>query len=404
VQPILSGPRGGLDPAAVRRLLQSHDGLEILYGADGWDADFNQVADLTQYMVPGSKITCNNTNAGSHRTCTINIESSCFAVWDFRSGFIRPWMMFQNPMTGYSAKFNLGVYTLPTPGNDLSTLPSIMTFQGYDLIYFLQQPVGDSYEVPANSDPALAAQAAISAAIPGAMVQVTPSSEQLPKQLTWPFDGNNNTTTWLDIVNKLLSTIGYRNVWVDWDGQFIIEPYIDPQTSDPEWSFDLTAENNIVSENRSQLQDLYSVPNWWRFVMANQTTAPVEGVTQYTYIDNSAINPGSTINRGRFFKVTKTVNVTSFTALLQYAQKVVTAALKPSEVFTVQMQPFPMFWHFDVVDYNDPNLAPVTLDGSTYRRACVITWDLPLDGMQDMNLTWQTVNDQMVDLETTVPT
>ncbi|MGE5612674.1 MAG: hypothetical protein ACM3UO_00165 [Bacillota bacterium] len=399
MQPLNEGIRGGLTKEQVRRLLQSTDDLEITYGADGLNRDLQFKADLTPYMSTGSSIT-SDTTAVIHRTCQFVIDSSCIDVWNYHSGFVRPWQRFTNPITGDSAQFNLGVFTLPTAPNDLSTLPSILTFTGYDLNYFLQQEIGESYEVPRGVDPVAAAAQAIALACPGAFVDWTPSNQTTPTTLTWPFNGSTSNTTWLQVITTLLHSVGYRAAWVDWNGTFRLEPYRDAQTVPAEWTFDLTSPINIIGEQRQQTQDLFSVPNWWRFVMANQTSTPVEGTSQYTYTDDSAQNPGSTRNRGRLVKYTESVNVTNFAALKAYALKKVTADLKPSETIVGTIQPFPLLWHFDVVEYNDPNLSNVTLNGATNRRMVVTKWTLPLDGQTDEQITMQTVTDQFIDIET----
>lgn len=401
MQPLLDGPRSGLTEKFVRDLLQSQSAIMFEYGAVGLDEDFNPVADLQSYMTPGSSITSDNL-AKIHRTCTILLDGDVVNTWDYLSGYIKPWMKMVDVATGESAQFNLGVYTLTTPAISLATNPSVLSFTGYDLIQLLDQPVGDSYEVPVGEDPVIAAATAITIAIPGASVNYTASEVSLDAPVTFPLDAGA-PTTWYEIITTLLDSVGYRQVWVDWEGVFRLEPFIDPQTESPEWVFNLTDDINIVAEDRAQDMDLFNVPNWFRFIKADLTAAAVEGDTMFTYEDTSAGNPSSTQNRGRLIRHIEQVTVTSYDALLEYAQKRINYLLESSEIFATHTQPFPLAWHLDILDYNDPNLGDIPPINQTQRRVVATGWTLPLDGLTDMDWTWQTITEQTVtDLLTSV--
>lgn len=401
MQPLLDGPRETLSERAVRGLLQSTSTIQITYGAVGLDGDFGEVADISEYVGAGSSITSNST-ATVHRTCSLNIDADVGATgWSYLSGFVRPHMTFTDVATGVSATFHLGVYTLTTPTRALGTSPATLTFQGYDLLYLLNQPVGDSYEVAAGSDPAQAAADAISLAIPEVEVIVTPSGSSLPTQLTWPFDPSQ-PTTYLSIISELLASIGYRQAWADWDGKFHIEPFLDLQDADYEWTFDTVAPDNIVADGRTQDIDIYNVPNWWRFVMTNLPDVPVEGVSQFTWEDSSPSNPGSTVNRGRTIRHIESVPAATYQDLVDYAQRSIVATLSPGESFSVQTQPFPLAWHFDLIQYLDPALdSALPTDPGGERKVVATGWQLPLDGQSDMTWTWQTVTDQSAALTIT---
>lgn len=406
MQPLLDGTRSGLTEAQVRGLLQSHSTIQIDYGAEALDADFTVVADISGYISGGSEIDSDAT-ATVHRTCVLNIDADVVDTgWSYLSGFVRPYQTITDVATGVTAKFYLGVYTLTTPTRTLGTTPATLQFQGYDLVYLLRQEVGDSYEVAAGTDPATAAADVIGLAIPEVSVTVTPSGSTLPSQLSWPFDASH-PTTFLDIIQVLLASIGYREVWVDWMGTFRIEPFIDLQQESFEWTFNTADDDNIVAENTTQDIDIYDVPNWWRFVMADLADTPVEGVSQFTWTDSSPLNPGSTVNRGRVIRHIETVSVATYDDLTTYGQRVIARTMSPGETFTAKTQPFPLAWHLDVIHFQSESLdtaLPLTPGGS--RRVVSTTWKLPLDGQSDMEWTWQTITDQTagLGLTTTVVT
>lgn len=387
-QPLLDGPRAGLTETFVRSLLQSHSAIRITYGADALGPDFGVKASVP--LSGGSIIS--NVTAKIQRTCTLNMDNDVVnSGWSYLSGFIRPYMTITEEATGDSATFHLGVYTLTTPSMNFNQ--SGLTFTGYDLNYFLTLNMGDSYEVAAGVDPAQAAADLIGLALPGAEVQVTPSGSTLPKQMSWPLDPAN-PTTYLAAIMELLDSIGYREVWVDWDGRFRIEPFVDLQTVEASWPFDVQAQDAIVSPARTQNVDIFSVPNWFRFVMADLTDTPVEGVSQFTWEDSSADNPASLANRLHTVRYVESVTATSYDDLVAYAQKKIVSLLSPSETFTVTSQPFPIAWHMDVYLYLDTALGGgLPLAPANQRRVLATDWTLPLDG-SDMSWTWQTVNEQ----------
>jgi hypothetical protein len=404
VQPILDGPRQTLTAPFVRSLLQSQNTIQIKFGAFGLDENLAEVGDLSGYMQSGSSISSDVTNT-VHRTCSLKIDADAVDIgWSYLSGFIRPYMDFIDVSTQKSARFHLGVYTLTTPQRVLGTSPAVLDFAGFDLVYLLRLPIGDSYEVAAGSDPAQAAADAISAAVPSAQVNYAPSGASLPGQLSWPFDAAN-PVTWYDVVTTLLDTIGYRQVWVDWEGVFRVEPFLDVQDVTPEWKFDTLAPDNIVADGGTQDVDIYNVPNWWRFVMADLTASPVEGITQFTWEDSSAINPGSTQNRGRTQKKIVSVSAVSYDDLVNFAQKTIVNDLAPAETFSVSTQPFPIAWHLDVIEYIEETLdQSLPVQQGTTRRVLATAWTLPLDGQSDMSWTWQTISDQTATIGLTVLT
>lgn len=400
MQPLLDGPRRGLTEAQVRGLLQSDSAIQITFGAEALDDSFAVISDISDYLSAGE--IDSDANSTVQRVCSLTLDADVTdSGWSYLSGFVKPYQTFTDLATGVSARFYLGVYTLTTPKRTLGTTPASLQFQGYDLCYLLRQQIGDSYEVAAGEDPATAAATVIGLAIPEVEVIVTPSGSTLDQPLSWPFDGEH-PVTFLEVVETLLASIGYRQVWVDWNGSFRIEPFIDLQDASFEWTFDASASDNIVAEETTQDIDIFTVPNWWRFVMADLTDVPEEGVTMFTYTDASPLNPGSTVNRGRVIRKIVEVKAATYGDLVAFAQRQIAADMTPAETFEAKTQPFPLAWHLDVIHFQNESLGdalPLSPGGA--RRVVSTTWKLPLDG-SDMDWTWQTITDQSAALGLTV--
>lgn len=362
----------------------------ITYGATLLYSDFSTALDLTPYMSGGSSVTSDITST-THRSCSLYVDSSVYIGPNY---FVQPWMTVTNNETGYSATFNLGVYTLQSPQSDNSKLPSVLNYTGYDLLYYLNQPIGDSYEVPAGVDPVAAAASLVGSVSPNFQTQYEPSNVVTPTVRSYPYDPSNEYT-YLTVVNDLLALANYVPVWVDWDGTFQMHAFVDPNTLAPEYTFDITGdEKNVISEDRTSNQDFFDIPNWWRFVMQNVTSTPVEGTSQFTYQDNTN-NSTSFKNRGFLVKKLYTVDVPDFPTLMSKAFQQINDDLSPAETFSLYASPFPLFWHRDIVLMVDKNLGfrpGIYGNDPTQRNCMVMGWTLYLDGSQDMELTFQTIN------------
>jgi hypothetical protein len=387
MQPLNDGPRRGLDSAAIRTLVQGAPSVQVTYGAEWLDSNLALVDDITEFMTKGSTV-ASDCFATIHRTCSLKFDSN--VPFDYVTDFVHPYVTLTNLNTGFSARFNLGVYTLQTPVFDNSTQPSVLTFTGYDLLYFLDQPIGDTFQMDIGSDPASVAAGLIGLAVPNAVVDYEDSGEVTTKPYTWPFD-DQNQYTYLQVINALLHMVGYAPLWVDWDGAFQVHAFKDPVSAETEWDFNLLDNDNIVAEPRTSTQDFFSVPNYWRFVQNNLASAPIEGTNQITYVDNQTENPGSYPNRGRYVKKIQYVDATSFDKLWVQALQTIIIDLMPSEVFDVSTAPFPLAWHEDIFSYFDPNIEAIQPTNSALRRVQSVTWTISLDGA-DTVWTWQTIN------------
>lgn len=394
MQAITANPRQNLSEAAVLALLTDTPTVEIRGGIEHYDSTLNFVADLSGKLQAGSSVSSDAT-AQIHRSCSLVLDAD--TPFNYLSDYIKPYLVMTDTLTGFTARFNLGVYSLTSPTPDLTLDPGTCTYTGYDLLSVLNQPIGDSYEIAAGAEPVAAVIALVTSAFPPGFnlaFSSEPSGTTTPAVLSWPFDGQSSAT-YLDVANAVLSMIGYHGLWVDQDGVFQIHPYKNPvaPTTAAEWIFDLsTAEGSVVSDSRSVFKDVFNTPNTWVYVMSNLTAAPVEGVTQFSYTDN--VTPVTSVPaRGRVVRKTAVVDALDYDTLRVVAAQDIENDLRPIETFAISTFPLPLFWHRDIVDYIDPALASLIPYDPSTRRALVVSWQLALDvSGGDMALTLATVS------------
>jgi len=379
-------PRSSLTLQQVQALLTTAPAVSIEAGAVVLDDNLSESRDLTSLLLPGSFVT-SDWNQTIHRTCSLNLALSANVTPGDK---VQPYIRITDNDSGVTARFNLGVYVLTSPTPNLDTDEATGTFTGYDLLQLLNQPISDTIEVPAGQDPIAYAAGIIGDVIPWAQSLYSYPNDIPPvtaDTYSWPLDG---TTTYLQVINGLLGSAGYLPVYVDWNGLFRMDPYVSPMSQPVEWIFDMTSVNNTVDEEHSSDQDLFGVPNWWRFVMNNLDAAPVEGLTQFTFTDQSSPITGLDA-RGYQVNSVNFVDAIDFPTLLLVAARTIERDLFPAETFNIRCFPLPLLWHRDIVQFIDLRLNQLPNSTGASRYCMVTNWNLPLDG-DDQTVTLQTIS------------
>lgn len=128
-----------------------------------------------------------------------------------------------------------------------------------------------------------------SASISTLPMNITPSTKTLPVAMSW-----EPGTSYLRIINDLLSAVNYESAWFDENGTFVARPYQSPETRPPEYTY-ATDETSVISGTVDQVLDLYGVANKWVLVVSDPDRAAIVG----SYTNTSPSSPTSTVNRGR---------------------------------------------------------------------------------------------------------
>ena len=346
MQTLTQAPRSNLTAAQVTALITGPQvnftaGLELL------DNSNNFVGDISSTLVSGTVERQNLTLI--HGVCHLVLEGSLYWGKDR----VRPYLVLSNGST--SARFNLGVFVIQTPNANLQENPISYAVTGYDLLCFLDVAVGDTYAVTAGTTYFSAIQSILTALAIGSNLYLdgTLQAATLPNDMVWAL-APNSKTTWLEIINDLLSSINYRPLWADENGNFRSTPAILPSIRPVEWVLDTSNNStNIVAPTRSVTGDVFDAHNWWRFVRTPMTVKPVEGAGIYT-VTNASTGRTSVANIGRTIKApVQFLTAADQTALVAQAKAIIAADQSVSRTFTISIDPLPIAGHLDIVQFND---------------------------------------------------
>lgn len=345
------------------RLLTARN-VTVGFGAELLDENDQVLEDLSADLAGGEVERSNYSTV--HGTCTLEL----LRALDWTTARVRPWQTLRD--AAGSARFNLGVYLLTTPEQPLGEDTTTYTVQGYDKLHLLQHIVGDTYVVAAGTGYLDAVRQAITdAGVTGLppLFDGTAQDKTLPEPMVWVLDPSD-LTTWIGVVNDLLSAIGYRGLWVDHDGRFRSEPYQSPAIRPPEWVYDLAdPRTNIVGPERTLTVDEFEQLNWWRFIRDGLDTRPLEGTGQYT-VDRRDGAP----KRGKIERLT----AADQESLVAQGDQIVDTDTRVTRKLEISTGPLPILGHFDVATFLDPELGALKVLSHSHT--------IPLDGGDDVSI------------------
>jgi hypothetical protein len=351
----------------MRALLTATD-LFVDFGCELLDPSLNIVSDLSSDV---SSIVVKRDNlANVHGTVELTISR----VLAWGRDRIRPYMLLSSLSVGVSnVRWNLGIFLLNTPETALAESPASFTVTGMDLLYLLQDNIGDSYSVGAGANVLTAVRVALTEA--GITTSILLDSTAADKALVTPivFPQSENPS-WLGVVNALLAAINYRGIWADQDGALRSGPYVEPALRPSEYDLDVAdLVSGVVAEDRRVSNDLWAAPNWFRYIQNGLTTAPTEGAGQYTH-QNPSLGLSSQASVGRIVHAPVVyLDAVDQASLVAQGVKLATAAMRVTEVLTFNMSPLPCGWHADMWGYSDAALGDP-------RKLLCRSWALPLTG------------------------
>jgi hypothetical protein len=146
-----------------------------------------------------------------------------------------------------------------------------------------------------------------------ANIAITPSAATLVNPLLWEAG-----TSYLRIINDLLSVAGYFSLFTDGNGQFRAEKYVRPAARPIRYEF-LDGEQAIYAPDFTKDVDLFSIPNTVIAISQGNGTDPA---LTSTATNTDANSPYSTVSRGRTIAVVEQgVEAADQTTLDNYSQR-----------------------------------------------------------------------------------
>lgn len=364
--------RGGLTADQVTAIIRDSSTVDFSAGLELLDMNLNVLEDISDDLRDGS--VSRSSYATLHGTATLSLTR----LLDWGTALVRPYMILNNGTL--SARFNLGAYLTSSPVTNLIDNPITHEINGFDILHWLNTPVGESYVVAAGAGYlSTVTDILLSTGIVRYVLDQTATASVLPTAKVWALDDN---VTWLTIINDLLAAVGYQGIWSDWDGLLRIQAYETPQDRAAEWLYSATGDSAMITPTRTVTNDVFNAPNRWVFTWAQDPSgvAPVEGAGIYTFV-NASTGPTSVEARGRVISASpQRIDVVDQTSLIAAAQQRIDADLRQTTKIDAKTFPNPLHWHMDRMAISDPGIGSLA-------DVLGVSWDLPLNGA-DMTHEW----------------
>lgn len=208
------------------------------------------------------------------------------------------------------------------------------------------------------------------------LMAATPTTETLAEvRADWEVG-----TSYLTIVNQLLSEINYKQLWFNSSGVAVLEPKQAPSAENIQHTLDANDVKNLIYPQIGRETDIFSAPNVFICIVTN----PDKASNMVATAENDHINsPLSTRRRGR--KIVSTVfldNIASQAALEAYAKNLVTASMYAGETVEIYTGLLPGFGVADVIGLNVPDAFGVCIEHS---------WEMTLSNGGQMHHTMERV-------------
>lgn len=373
MQPRINATRSGLTVAQVEALIKTDASIKIGMGMELLDRGLNVIKDLTTELEECS--------VSRDNTATLNggCAFTTVARMSWGRAVVRPYITISNGTL--KARFNQGAYFTNIPATRTDRQPAKFSVTGFDILNALNSLVGDSFAINKGEsylttvENILLGQGYSRYIIDPARLSTTAAVAK-----AWPLD---ESTTWLMIVNELLTAVGYDPVYSDWDGALVCESMRDNTTRSAEWTYTRGQFDGQMKPEQEIVHDFFATPNRWVGIQGNRNTdvAPTVGNGVFVYVNQ---NDGETSVSAREQTITKplTITVADQAALVAAVMAQVAKDKNVGTTMTAQTSANPLHWHKDVIDVETIELGKVKMQQ--------VNWSMNLR-TGDMSHSWAVV-------------
>lgn len=239
--------------------------------------------------------------------------------------------------------YPLGIFLPASVRTEENDTERWVDIEAFDQCWILRDTKTEGLQYFASGTNYLTAVQSLLTASGIALVSITPSNATLAEaREDWDIG-----TSYLEIINKLLSEINYNPIWFDQEGLAILEPASTPTAANIEHTLDDTNVQSLLLPQISMETDIYQAPNVFIAVCSN---ADKSAAMVATSENTNPQSPLSIAKRGRrIATVLKVDNIASQLELQAYADLIRNKSMISGETIEVTTGLLPGFGVADVV-------------------------------------------------------
>lgn len=249
--------------------------------------------------------------------------------------------------------YPLGVFAPATVSEQRSETSLALSIEAYDRCWRVRDNFTESILSLASGTNYLTAVKQLLTAAGIATVIETPTTATLTEiREDWDIG-----TSYLTIINDLLSEINYKQLYFNSQGAAVLEPVVIPSAENIQHTFDSNNVLSLMLPENERSTDVYSAPNVFLCICSNPDK---DGSLTAIAVNDNPQSPLSVARRGRrIMHVENVNNIASQSELNDYANRLRNESMFTGEVITVSTALFPNFGVDDVVALVIPEVTAI---------------------------------------------
>ena len=248
-------------------------------------------------------------------------------------------------------RHELGIFLPATVLPSKSDTRETVSIEAYDLCWQVKDTKAERPVFFAAGTNYIAAVKELLTVAGIALVQAVPTAATLPEAR----EGWEVGTSYLSIINELLSEINYNPLWFSPMGMAVLEPASVPSAEKIDHTLDNSNIESLLLPNLKQETDIFSAPNVFICLVSNpDKDGPMVAIAENT----NPQSPLSIMRRGRRIAQTYRLNnIASQEELEAYAARLRNESMFTGEIISVETALLPGYGVADVtaLHYDDIN-------------------------------------------------